>query len=306
MIYGTAPTRKGLRASWNPGMSEPNPAVQRALYFDPAAAFHGGVSIIPGFDPAPPVPVGTPRVAGLHGIRGLNFSYRLNQWGPKMAPAMLPANTSPYAYTPNNPSGGLSGLSGPLSWVESLFGVESIADTLTDASNNVNTATDALYPTQAAIQTLLSQAQAYSGSTDATVQQKSQACQAEAAGLISAMSNLQSAAGTLITAIQNGQAPNSSITSDAATDLKQQSAALLDQVNTFVKSIGQLKSDVLDLAKYAQSGPSTIQAIENSVGATVKSSVSTLTWILGGGALVYFLAPSFIPRLASGIRKARG
>ncbi len=265
-------------------MSVPNPKVENALYHVPAKAFH----------PNPP--------SGTAGIRGLSFAYRLNAWGAKNGPAMIPANDYPHAFLPDNT--GLSGLSSPLTWMQSLVGMESVPDILTDASNNLADAVENLEPIGSQIQTLLQQAQAYGNATDATIQQKSQATQSEAAGLLSAMATLQNTAATFATAIQNAKI-DTATDKTTAQNLKDQTDAFASQVSDFVKSISQLQSDVLALAKYAQSGPSTIQAIEGSIGATVKTSVSTLTWILGGGALVYFLAPTFIPRMVSGIRKSR-
>lgn len=261
-------------------MSEPNVKVENALYHNPARAFNA------------------PRMSGLHGLKGLSFSYRLNQWGPKVGPSMIPANTFSKGYAP-----GLSGLSGPVSWFEGLIGIESPADILTDAAGTMASVNDSISPAGTQIQTLLNQAQGYSGAQDATTQQKAQACQAEAAGLVSSLSTLQSAAATLVQQITTAQA-DTTTTQDVAQSLKDNASSLQTQVTAFVKGIAQLQSDVLALAKYAQSGPSAIQSIENAVGSTVESSISTLTWILGGSAVAYFLLPSLLPRLAGGVRKA--
>ncbi len=51
---------------------------------------------------------------------GLSFAYRLNTWGPKVGPPMLPAN-----------------LAGPISWVEGVFGIQSPSSILSDANDEV-------------------------------------------------------------------------------------------------------------------------------------------------------------------------
>ncbi len=261
-------------------MSQPDSSVRRALHNDPARAFSPSGSL-----------------KGLHGIGGLSFAYRLNQWGPKTQVPMIPANTfrTGYAAPP-----ALSGLASPITWFEGLLGVESPANMVSDANTSMQSALTPLNGMQTTIQGLLTQAQGYDSSTDVTVQSKAQACEAEATGVLNNYSSLQSAAQGIINAIAAAsQDPN--VTKDTATNLQAQVSAFSSNVSTLQTAVKQLTSDVNALMKYAQSGPGVVQTLEN----TAVSSISTLTWILGGGALVYFLAPSFLPRLVGGIRKAR-
>lgn len=259
-------------------MSQPSQTIERALHRNPAAAYH-------------PELIG-PDQPGLHGIKGLNFSYRLNQWGPKTGPTAMPANAFPNAYVPQ-------GLSGPLTWLESLVGLESAEDMVKDASDSLEETASEISPLSSRIQTLLVQAQNYEHATDASVQAKSQAAQAQGAGLTAALSNFQSSYATLLTQVSLA-ANDASISKDAAKALKDKAALLEKQVSDLSDSVDDFDSNVQDLIKYAQSGPSVTQSLEN----TAAKSVNTLTWLVGGGALVYFLAPTFIPRMASGIRKA--
>lgn len=292
MIYGFKDqTRLGLRASWNPGMSEPNPKVEAALHFLPAEAFR----------PITPK-TNAPRVSGLFGLRGLSFGERLIQWGPKVGPAMLPANDFSAAYTPSGLSS--SHLASPVTWVEGIFGLESAADMLNDAATTVADINQNLNPAGTKIQTLLSQAQGYNGAQNASIQSKAQSAQAHAAGLIANLSTLQAASSDLSVQLLSAKA-DANTTKDIGGAFKEQADALSTQVDTFLDGVSSLDSEVKALVKYAQSGPSALESIESSIGASVTSSVSTLTWLVGGGALVYFLAPTFIPRLVGGIRKAR-
>ncbi len=248
-----------IGASWNPNMSQYNRVFQR----------------------------------GLAGIKGLEFAYRLNTWGPKTGPAMLPANTFSSAYVPNR-----SGLSGPFSWIEGLVGMEAPQDILTDAQNALDSAVDPLMGAQVTVQTILSKAQAYDSVAEASVQAKAQAVEAEAAGLINTYMNLQSTAQGITNQIQGAKGdPN--LSKEAAQHIKDQVSPLDSQISSFSKAVSNLQSHMTDLVKYAQSGPGLGQSLES---AAVKS-VSTLTWILGGGALIYFLGPTFLPRMAAGIRK---
>jgi hypothetical protein len=228
---------------------------------------------------------------GLSGIKGLNFAYRLNSWGPKTGPAMLPANTFSGAYVP-------TGLASPLTWIEGVFGVEAPADIVVDASNNLAQANTSLNNDATTIQTLLNQASGYSSVTGADVQAKAQASMAEAAGLQSNLATLQTAAQNLATQVSTLTGTTDKV---AAQALKDAVASLVTQVSTFESGINQLGKDVSALVSYAQNGPGAVQTLENAA----VSSVSTLTWLVGGGLLVYFLAPTFLPRMMGGIRKAR-
>ncbi len=231
---------------------------------------------------------------GLAGIKGLNFAYRLNTWGPKTGPAMLPANAFPGSYVPT-----LQGLRSPFTWIEGVFGVEAAADMILDAENSLNSAMDPLNGAQTTVQNILSQAQKYDNVTDASIQAKAQAVEAEAAGLVSTYQNLQMTAQAIINQITAAKAdPN--VTKDTANAIKNQIGPFSDQVSSFMKAVSTLQGHMNDLVKGAASGPSLGQSLESAA----VSSVSTLTWILGGGALVYFLAPTFLPRMVSGIRKS--
>ncbi len=232
---------------------------------------------------------------GLAGLKGLSFAYRLNQWGPKVGPAMISANTFSRGMTPP----ALRGLASPLTWLEGVFGVESAANMVNDAASSLTSALAPLNGLQTTIQTLLGQAQGYDGSNDTTVQAKAQACESEAAGLISSYSTIQTQAQALGTAIQTANAdPN--VTTTTAQGLKDAVAALTPNIQALVKGVSQLQSDVAALIKYAQAGPGVVQGIESAA----VNSISTLTWIIGIGGLGYLLLPSFLPRISKGLGKA--
>lgn len=233
---------------------------------------------------------------GLAGIKGLNFSYRLNTWGPKEGPPMIPANA--FAKGMIAPPA-LSGLKSFFTSVEGMMGIEAPADMVTDAQNSLNTSLTNMTGTLTTIQNLVSQAGGYSSSNDQNVLGKSNACQAEGAGLVSTYQTLQTAAQNLQTSITTAAA-NPSIDKPTAQGLKDAASAFSDQVSAFLSGVSQLQKDVSALQSAAQSGPGLTGALEN----TVASSVSTLTWIVGGGLMVYLLLPSFLPRLARGVRKA--
>jgi hypothetical protein len=248
-----------IGATWNPGMSRYNRSIKR----------------------------------GLAGIKGLSFAYRLNTWGPKNGPAMIPANTFAGSYVPTP-----QGLSSPLTWIEGILGVESPANILTDASNSMSDALNPLTGTQTTVQNILSQAQQYDNVTDSTIQAKAQAVEAQAAGLVNTYQNLQTAAQAIINQITTAQA-DSNVTKDTATAIKNQVGPFSDQVSAFTKAVSQLQSNLNDLVKSAQSGPGVVQTLETAA----VGSISTLTWIIGGGALIYFLAPTFLPKLVRGFTK---
>lgn len=243
------------------------------------------------------------KLAGLYSLRnGIRSAYlqpdqfRLATWGPKLGPAMAPANTFPASYLP----GVQSGLSSPLTWIEGVFGIESPANILNDAAGIISGIASSLTGAQTAIQNLAAQAHGFDGSSDTATLSKAQACEAEAAGLLSNLQNLQSAAQGLSNQITAAQGI-SSTDQPTAQALKDQASVLKSQVSTFTSGMNQLASDVAALVKYSQSGPGVVQTLEN----TAVSSISKLTWLVGGGLMIYFLAPTFIPRLAGGIRKAR-
>ncbi len=211
---------------------------------------------------------------------------------------MLPANTFMQGAIPpdwQRPPA----LSSAFTWVEGVFGIEAPADMATDAMNTLNSANGQLTGTLTTIQTLVNQAQGYSSSSDQTVLGKAQACLAEGAGLVSNYQTLQGASGSLQTQITTAQAdPN--LTKDTAQSLKDAASTYATQVSTFMSGINQLTKDVSALSGAAQSGPGVTGFVEN----LVSSSTSKLTYLIGGGLLIYFLAPTFIPRLARGIKKA--
>lgn len=233
---------------------------------------------------------------GLAGIKGLSFAYRLNTWGTSHGPPMIPANAFPSALIPAAPPA----LSSAFTWVEGIFGVEAPADMVTDANNALSSAVAPLTGAQTTIQTLLSQAQAYDSSSDQTIIAKAQACEAEAAGLINALQTLQTAAQNLQTQI-TAAAADPNVTKETAQGLKDAVSALNTQISTFASGIAQLTKDVKALQGQAQSGPGFVASLENKA----LGSVSTLTWLVGGGLMVYLLAPTFLPRMMSGIRKSR-
>lgn len=259
-------------------MSQPDKSVEQALNFDPARAFSRGGSL-----------------SGLHGIKGLSFAYRLQQWGSKMGPAMVPANDFSKGYA----APVQAGLASPITWIEGVFGVEAPGDMVNDAATSMTSAIAPLNGVQTQIQTLLGQAQGYDGATDPTVQSKAQGCESEATGLLNVYSTLQSSAQGILTAIQAASAdPN--VTKATAAGLQSQVSTLSGQIQTFLKSVSQLQSDVTALIKYATAGPGVVQTLETAA----TSSISTLTWLVGGGLMAYFLLPSFLPRLAGGVRKS--
>lgn len=234
---------------------------------------------------------------GLAGVKGLSFAYRLNTWGPKVGPAMLPANAfrGGYMPTPQNSVSGIRGISSPLTWVESVFGVESVTNILNDAQSDLDSATNALYPLYTTVQNILSQAQAYDSSTVSAIQAKAQAVEAEAVGLVSTYGNLQ----TQAQAISNALFPmkgDASVSEDQANAIKGQASALSDAADNFSSAVSQLQKDMNALASAAQSGPSVAQSLES----TVSGSVSTLTYILGGGVVLYFLAPRMLTSVLRG------
>lgn len=287
MIYKT-----NLEASWNTGMSVPSRLVRRALYVDPSQAYNPSQTNQPGTPMGPVSLRGLYGVKGLSGIDGLSFAYRLQQWGPKVGPSMVAADTFSSAYVPTN-------LGSPLTWIEGVLGLESVNDILIGAKNTLSDASSSLAPLSTKIQTLVGEAAQYKNSTDATIQSRSQALQSQGAGLIATLSTLQNALSKLLLQIQNAQV-DTSTSKDMAKMLREGSENLLDQVNDFSNAIDKLADGLDDLQKDAQKGPSSIQ---NALISSVTGSVSTLTWIIGGSLAVYVLAPSLLPRLMGGFKK---
>lgn len=230
---------------------------------------------------------------GLAGIQGLNFAYRLNTWGPKDGPAMLPANTFARGYAPAP-----QGLASPFTWLQGVFGVESVPNMLNDGLNQLSDALDPLTGAQTTVQNILSKAQAYDSVTGAAVQSKAQAIEAEAVGLVSTYQGLQSAAQAISNQLIAAKG-DPSTTKETVNAIRSQIPPLGSQIMAFQKAVSILQDHLNDLIKSAASGPGLGQTLE-SVAA---HSVSTLTWIVGGGALVYFLAPTFVPRMIRGFRK---
>ncbi len=194
----------------------------------------------------------------------------------------------------------LAGLSSPLTWVEGLIGMESPQNILIDAQNEVNDSLNQIAGAQSSIQTMLAQAQGYDSSSDATVRGKASNVESEANGLVTAFMQIQQQAQAILSQIDSGQ-NNPALTKDQANAVKSSADAFSSQVSSFQKSIAQLSKDLQSLVGYATTGPGVLQTLESSA----VNSVSTLTWILGGGLMVYFLAPSFLPRLARGFRSAK-
>jgi hypothetical protein len=202
---------------------------------------------------------------------------------------MLPANAFARGYVPTP-----QGLASPITWLEGVFGVESPADMLTDAQNTIYNVNLKLTDAAIKISQLLGQAQGYDSVTSADVQAKAQACMSEAAGLQSNLVTLQQHSQVITTQISTS--PTDKPTAQA---IKDAAAALSAQIPDLLNNIDQLSSHVNDLEKYAQSGPGAVQQFENAA----IGSISTLTWLVGGGALVYLLAPTLLPRLVRGFAK---
>lgn len=287
MIY-----KSGLEASWNPGMSEPSRTIRRALYVDPSNAYNPRETNQPG-KPAGPVSLrGLYGVKGLSGIDGLSFSYRLQQWGPKVGPSMIPADAFHDAYVPEH-------LGSPLTWIEGVLGIESVPDLLKGAKTTLQDASSRLAPLSLKLQNVMTEAAQYKNATESAIQNRAQALQAQGAGLIASLSTLQNALAKLLTQIQNAQI-DTTVSKDTARLLRESSENLLDQVSAFEDSLERLEDGLVSLQKSAQAGPSSIQ---NALISSVTGSVSTLTWIIGGSLAFYVLGPTLLPRLIGGVKK---
>lgn len=272
-----------IGASWNPGMSEPNRTVERALRHEPARAFHPPTDVAGQY-------VKTP---GLAGISGLSFSYRLQQWGPRTGPTMLPANAYPSAYIPS----GLGNVDGPFTWFMDKLGISSPDDILKETQAILSDTSETLSPASTKIQTLIGRARAFDHSTDTSVQAKAQACMSQGAGLVSALTTLQGQLSSIKTQVANATYDKNT-SKDTALDWKETAEHFSDQVDSFTDTVDALESSVKALEKYAQVGASGLDAVTGQIS----KSISTLTWIAGVGGAVYLLAPSFIPRLIRGVR----
>ena len=237
-----------IGASWNPDMSQYNRKLKR----------------------------------NLAGVKGLDFAYRLNQWGPKVGPPMIPAN-----------------LASPLTWVQSLLGLESTSDLLDSAAQIISDNLNKLPSTLTLLQSYLSQVQAYDKNSNPVMSSRAQALQSQASGLAGATNNWTTMGTQLAGKVYSAKTdPNT--TKDEASDLKAQAQSYSDQIDAMNSQIKELGSDVAKFLDDAGASPSIVQAIQNSV----LGSVSTLTWIVGGSLAAYFLLPTFLPRLAGGIKKS--
>lgn len=237
-----------IGASWDPGMSRYNRGVKRSLA----------------------------------GIDGLSFAYRLNTWGPKQGPPMIPAN-----------------LASPLSWVEGVFGIQSASSILSDANDQVTADMAKLSSTLTTIQALLTQIQAYDNSSQSIIATRSQALQAQATGLAGNANDWSTLGQTVLGAILAAQA-DPALSKDQATLIKGQADNIHDQVSALADGVKKLGKDTASLLKDAGASPGMIQAIEDKL----VGSVSTITWIAGGSLAIYLLLPTFLPRLVGGIRKS--
>lgn len=219
---------------------------------------------------------------GLADIQGLSFAYRLNQWGPKVGPPMIPAN-----------------LASPLTWVQGLLGLESTADLLESASKIVSDNLNKLPATLTLLQSYLSQIQAYDKNKNPALTQRAQALQSQTTGLAGATNNWTTMGTQLAGKIYSAKT-DSSTTKEEAADIKAQAQSFSDQIDDMNDQIKELGKDVAKFLDDAGASPSVVQAIQNSV----LGSVNTITWIVGGSLAAYFLLPTFLPRLVGGIRKS--
>lgn len=194
----------------------------------------------------------------------------------------------------------LAGLSGPVDALEDLFGLRSVSDILTVSASDMQSITAKLADAQIKTQIASDTAKSYVSSSNSVVAQKAGACVAQANGITLAYSTLKNQATTLINTLSNMSA-NSSTTKDQAYAFQPQIDSFESQVDYFIKTVSALTDNVSDLVKYATKGPSSLESLENTAG----KSISVLTWIAGGSLAVYFLAPTFIPRLIKGVRSAR-
>lgn len=248
-----------MGASWNPDMSQYNRQIKRQL----------------------------------SGVGGLSFSYRLNRFGPKVGPPMIPANLALDLTSP------LSVFSAPITAVESFFGMQNPQTILQAAYDEVNNDVKALPATLSKLQSYLTQLQAYDSNSSSTIVNQVQALEQQVTGLVNVAEGWQTLGGTVLGKISTAQS-DPTTTKDQANDLKYQADAFHDQINTMNNQISDAASAIVSFLKSVGASPSAIQAVEN----TLISSVGTLTWIIGGSLVAYFLLPTFLPRLAGGIRKS--
>lgn len=220
-------------------------------------------------------------------LADISFAYKLNTWGPTPGPSMIPANNFS------------SGLAGPFTWIEGLLGLASPQDIAKNAQDILDEAVSPLSSLQAKIQNIRGQASTYQNVTNAGVQAKAQAVVAQATGLVNTYQNIQNASDQLTFTLL-GVLSDPALTKSQAQELVTQAEGLAGQVSSLERNTDSLEKNFKDLVHYANSGPGLGESLESAAVA----SISTLTWIVGGGLLVYFLAPSFIPRLIKGVRKS--
>lgn len=192
------------------------------------------------------------------------------------------------------------GLASPITWFEGLVGLEAPQDMVTDSANDLAALQSSVSGVQGKIQTYLQMAQGYDSASDATTRQKAAAVESEATGLNSSYLTVQSQI-QLIAGLINDARNNPALSKDSARTIQNNVSALSDLIGQLLSNVKQLGNDVSALAHYAQAGPGVVQTLES----TAINSVSTLTWIVGGSLAAYFLLPSFLPRLAGGLRRAR-
>lgn len=237
-----------IGASYNTQMSQPNNSIRRSLA----------------------------------GVDGLSFQYRLNQWGPKVGPPMIPAN-----------------IAGFTDWIVDLVAGKSPAETLKSASDTLKTDLAKLPGSIHQLTNLLTQLNPYNGSPKLNIKNRAQALAAQATGLAGVVQNWQTTGEMLAGEIYTAQSAPS-VSDGTAKNLFEQTASAHSQMATLFDSIQKLGSDVVDLLKDAGASSSVVESVQN----TISSSVSTLTWIVGGSLMAYLLLPTFLPRVAGGIRKS--
>lgn len=209
----------------------------------------------------------------------------------------LHASFNPGSYSPNRTLE--RGLAGPLNWIEGVLGVESAPNILSDAYDMLTSAGNDFAGSDTTIHGYLTQAQSYAASPDSATQVKSAAVQAEAVGAANVFTSLQSAYLGIMSQITGAQT-NSSTTQQQALGIFAQVKAFQVSVSAFKSTVSHLSDDVSALVKFATTGPGLAATLENSA----VHSISTLTWLLGSGLLVYFMAPTFIPRIVRGLSNA--
>lgn len=239
-----------MGASWNPKMSQFNRQIQR----------------------------------NLASVGGLSFAYRLNQWGPKVGPPMIPANlAAPFGF----------------GWIEDILGVGNPKDIIASAKADLSSDLNTLPGLLSQIQAYLTQIQAYHSVSKLEIKNRAQSLSAHATGLAGSANNYQIIGQQLLGKIVTAQA-DTALTHDEAAAFKVQTQDFHSQIGALVDAIKSLGRETVSLLKDAGASSSLVNSISN----TVAGSVNTLTWIVGGSLAAYFLLPTFLPRLAGGVRKA--